>query len=71
MTAEDMPLIKRGSKCEAVKKLQQILNAKGYKLSVDGDFGPATEAAVKAYQGANHLEADGEVGEKTWASLMK
>ena len=71
ITAADMPLIKRGSKCEAVKKLQQILNAKGYKLSVDGDFGPATEAAVKAYQGANHLEADGEVGEKTWASLMK
>lgn len=71
MTAEDMPLIKRGSKCEAVKKLQQILNAKGYKLSVDGDFGPATEAAVKAYQKANHLEVDGEVGEKTWASLMK
>lgn len=71
MTAEDMPLIKRGSKCEAVKKLQQILNTKGYKLSVDGDFGPATEAAVKAYQKANHLEVDGEVGEKTWASLMK
>lgn len=71
MTAEDMPLIKRGSKCEAVKKLQQILNAKGYKLSVDGDFGPATEAAVKAYQKANHLEVDGEVGPLTWASLMK
>lgn len=71
MTAEDMPLIKRGSKCEAVKKLQQILNTKGYKLSVDGDFGPATEAAVKAYQKANHLEVDGEAGEKTWASLMK
>lgn len=71
MTAEDMPLIKRGSKCEAVKKLQQILNTKGYKLSVDGDFGPATEAAVKAYQKANNLEVDGEVSEKTWASLMK
>ena len=71
MTAEDMPLIKRGSKCEAVKKLQQILNAKGYKLSVDGDFGPATEAAVKAYQKANHLEVDGEVGPMTWAALIE
>ena len=66
-----MPLVKKGSKGEAVKKLQQILNSKGYKLSVDGNFGPATEAAVKAYQKANHLEVDGEVGEKTWASLMK
>ena len=71
MTAEDMPLIKRGSKCEAVKKLQQILNAKGYKLSVDGDFGPATEAAVKAYQKANGLEVDGEVGPITWTALLK
>lgn len=71
MTAEDMPLIKRGSKCEAVKKLQQILNTKGYKLSVDGDFGPATEAAVKAYQKANGLEVDGEVGPMTWGVLLK
>lgn len=71
MTAEDMPLIKRGSKCEAVKKLQQILNSKGYKLSEDSDFGPATEAAVRAYQGANHLEVDGEVGPLTWAALIE
>jgi len=70
ITAADMPLIKKGSKGDAVKKLQQILNSKGYKLSVDGDFGPATEAAVKAYQKANHLEADGEVGEKTWGALI-
>ena len=70
LTAADMPLIKKGSSGAAVKKLQQILNGKGYKLSVDGDFGPATEAAVKAYQKANGLEADGEVGEHTWASLF-
>ena len=70
VAAEDMPYIKRGSRSDAVKKLQELLNAKGYKLSVDGDFGPATEAAVKAYQAANHLTVDGEVGEKTWGSLM-
>lgn len=69
--AATMPLIKRGSKGDAVKKLQQILNTKGYKLSVDGDFGPATEAAVKAYQKANHLEVDGEVGPMTWGVLLK
>ena len=71
MTAEDMPLIKNGSKGDAVRKLQEMLNDKGYKLTVDGDFGAKTDAAVKAYQKANHLEVDGEVGEKTWASLMK
>ena len=70
LTAADMPLIKEGSKGDAVKKLQEMLNEKGYKLSVDSDFGPATEAAVRAYQKANHLEVDGEVGEKTWGSLF-
>lgn len=69
--AADMPLIKKGSSGAAVKKLQQILNGKGYKLSVDGDFGPATEAAVKAYQKANHLDVDGEVGPITWSALLK
>lgn len=70
LTVEDMPLVKKGSKGDAVKKLQEMLNAKGYKLTVDSDFGPATEAAVRAYQKANHLEVDGEVGEKTWGSLF-
>ena len=70
ITAADMPLIKKGSKGDAVKKLQQILNDKGYKLTVDGDFGDKTDAAVRAYQKANQLEVDGEVGEKTWASLL-
>ena len=70
LTAADMPLIKKGSKGYAVKKLQEMLNEKGFKLTVDGDFGPATDAAVRAYQKANHLEADGEVGEKTWGTLF-
>lgn len=69
--AATMPLLKKGSQGEAVKKLQQILNAKGYKLKEDGDFGSKTEAAVKAYQAANHLEVDGEVGPITWAALLK
>ena len=71
ITASAMPLIKKGSKGSAVLQLQKMLNAKGYKLTEDGDFGSKTEAAVKAYQKANGLEVDGEVGEKTWASLMK
>lgn len=71
ITAGDMPLIKKGSKGYAVKKLQQLLNDKGYKLTVDGDFGSKTDAAVRAYQKANHLTVDGEVGEKTWWSLFK
>ena len=71
-TAADMPLIKKGSKGSAVLQLQKILNSKGYKLSEDSDFGPATEAAVKAFQKANGLKpVDGECGPITWAALLK
>lgn len=71
-TAADMPLIKKGSKGSAVLQLQKILNSKGYKLSEDSDFGPATEAAVKAFQKANGLNpVDGEVGQITWTALLK
>ena len=51
---------------EAVRAVQRRLKELGYyKGSADGDFGPATEEAVKAFQKANGLEADGKVGEKT------
>ena len=69
--AATMPLLKKGSQGEAVKKLQQTLNGKGYKLTEDGDFGSKTEAAVKAFQKANGLEVDGEVGPMTWGVLLK
>ena len=69
--AATMPLLKKGSQGEAVKKLQQTLNGKGYKLTEDGDFGNKTEAAVKAFQKANGLEVDGEVGPMTWGVLLK
>ena len=70
ITAKDMPLIKKGSKGYAVKKLQEMLNDKGYKLTVDGDFGDKTCNAVKAYQKDRGVEVDGEVGKNTWKSLF-
>ena len=58
-------LLKLGSQGEDVKKLQ-------IKLGVDpiGNFGPKTEAAVKAWQTANGLTADGIVGDGTWGKLF-
>lgn len=69
VTAADMPLVKQGSSGEAVRKLQQLLNATGASLEEDGSFGPATDAAVRSYQKAHGLEVDGEVGPKTWGRL--
>lgn len=64
------PTLKQGAKGAAVKDLQAKLNAKGgYGLAVDGDFGARTTNAVKAFQRARGLTADGVVGPRTWAAL--
>jgi putative chitinase len=57
--------LRRGSKGEAVKRMQAKLG-----LTADGDFGPGTEAALKKWQAANGLTADGVVGPKTLAKLL-
>ena len=58
-------LLKKGDNNEQVKQLQ-------VKLGVDpvGNFGPKTEEAVKKYQAANGLVADGIVGDSTWNKIM-
>ena len=61
-----MPQIKRGSMGKAVKVLQVILGG----LEIDGSFGPATQAAVLAFQKKHGLEADGVVGPKAWRALL-
>jgi cell wall-associated NlpC family hydrolase len=54
-----------------VRAVQAALEAAGFSPDgVDGSYGPKTEAAVKAYQAANGLEADGIAGPKTWAKLF-
>lgn len=64
------PMLRTGSRGDAVRKLQELLNAKGYTCgSVDGIFGSKTYAAVLAFQKANGLGADGIVGPLTWGKL--
>lgn len=63
-------VLKKGMKGPEVRKLQQDLTNKGYSTKgVDGIFGPNTEAAVKRFQQANNIKADGVVGEATKKAL--
>lgn len=53
-----------------VSLLQRMLNElNAARLTVDGSFGPATEAAVRAYQTRHRLDVDGRVGPATRAHL--
>ncbi len=58
-------LLKLGSAGDDVKQLQKRLG-----LVADGGFGPCTVAAVKAWQTANGLTADGMIDNSSWAKLM-
>lgn len=66
------PTLRRGNKNKYVRELQQMLIDLGYSLGicgVDGDYGTATENAVKQFQRDRRLTADGVTGPKTWAAL--
>lgn len=75
----ELPTIRRGSKGEAVRKLQQVLLAQKFKsceingkkkyLAADGDFGAITEKILRRWQSHKGLKVDGVCGPKTWASL--
>ena len=63
-TSGKPPTLRKGSKGEWVKKMQKVLGT-----TPDGDFGPGTERAVKAWQASKGLTADGIVGPKTLAAM--
>ena len=72
----DMPVLRRGSRNEEVKRLQRVfagfdnlIQTRYQAGSVDGIYGPKTEAAVKIFQGEQRLVIDGVVGPKTWKAL--
>ena len=65
-----MTNLKRGSTGEAVRRLQEKLNALGYDAGiVDGVFGSRTETAVRQFQSDNDLVVDGIAGHATQEAL--
>lgn len=75
MTAPLFPytrLLKRGARGTAVRGLQDALNRLGFPCgAVDGVFGAKTEAAVRAFQRAAGIEADGQFGPISYAEMAK
>ena len=76
----DMPILKRGSKGELVKAVQQRLQVVSryesglenpFEIIIDGKFGACTEAAVRALQESYGLLTDGIIGEETWFVLSQ
>jgi peptidoglycan hydrolase-like protein with peptidoglycan-binding domain len=58
-------MLRRGSTGANVRYLQAALGG----LKVDGQFGPITDKAVRAFQASQGLKVDGIVGPITWGKL--
>jgi peptidoglycan hydrolase-like protein with peptidoglycan-binding domain len=74
-TVSPFPLVRRGDRDHPVKTLQYLLRARGHTVTVDGIFGPKTDAAVRDFQKALHQDipsvtVDGIVGPITWRALV-
>lgn len=64
--------LKKGAEGQVVQALQRTLNARATpspNLSVDGDFGPATESALKAYQQSKDIAVTGVANAETLKAL--
>lgn len=60
-----------GDQGQEIVLIQKRLLSLGYELgSADGDFGSATESAVRAYQKEKGLTPDGVVGPSTYQALL-
>lgn len=53
------------------KRLQELLTLAGYRTAIDGDFGPATLATLKAFQKAHSLDITGVSTRETWIALTQ
>ena len=63
-------LVRFGERSKAVAAVQLRLTANRRCLAVDGDFGPATRRAIRAFQQDQGLTVDGVVGPATWGALV-
>jgi Putative peptidoglycan binding domain len=70
-SAASTPILQLGSQGDLVVWAQEHLVTAGYPTSVDGGYGPLTQAAVQRFQTAHGLTPDGIVGPETWGALLR
>ena len=68
-TKDEKPTLKLGDRNDWVTIAQGRLVVAGYKLKVDGEYGPKTKAVIEQYQKDHSLIVDGVLGPKTWEKL--
>lgn len=59
-----------GSRGAGVKAVQQRLAARGWRITVDGTYGPGTAGVVASFQKDKRMRVDGITGPTTWAALF-
>lgn len=64
------PLVRSGNRSPNVYAVQSLLRQRGFPVVVDSIFGSATAGAVRQFQEAQGLSADGIVGPLTWSRLI-
>ncbi|WP_234313921.1 peptidoglycan-binding protein [Streptomyces sp. NBRC 109706] len=64
------PVLANGTTGANVTTAQYLLRGHGYDISVDSDFGPATENTVIAFQQSRGYAVDGIIGAETWPGLI-
>lgn len=62
--------LRRGDQQGQVKLVQEWLSLHGEHVAIDGDFGPATEAAVRDFQAKVEVEVTGIVDAATFGRLV-
>jgi hypothetical protein len=62
-------MLRQGDRGPAVADLQRRLTEAGFPCSADGEFGPLTAEAVRAFQASRNLDVDAVVGPRTQAEL--
>jgi peptidoglycan hydrolase-like protein with peptidoglycan-binding domain len=64
------PVLAQGGEFHPIATMQHLLRARGATVAVDGSFGLKSAAAVRSFQRAHHLTADGVMGPDTWPVLV-